>query len=172
LGTIYGQLNANDLEADRHKLTDQWNPDKPFENIWKRIRIICAVATAGGEAISDNVTIELTLSALNKAGVYDHAIENWYNKPEADQTWDNFVLYFNKHEKQRLRKLTAKAAVYHGANKATAVTPPVPAAATVPLPAATLAGPPRPVFPATALNYFIVGHMTSPKIPKHQRLVQ
>jgi hypothetical protein len=25
LGTTYGQLNANDLEANRHKLTDQWN---------------------------------------------------------------------------------------------------------------------------------------------------
>jgi hypothetical protein len=60
LGTTYGQLNANGLEANRHKLTDQWNPDEPFKNIWKRIRLICAVAIAGGEAISNNVTIELT----------------------------------------------------------------------------------------------------------------
>jgi hypothetical protein len=49
------------------------------------------------------------------------------------------VLHFNKHEKQRLRKLTAKATGYHGANKATAVTPPAPAATTVPLPATALA---------------------------------
>jgi hypothetical protein len=124
LGTTYGQLNANYLEANRQKLTDQWNPDEPFENIWKHIRIIRAVATAGCEAISDNVTIELTLSALTKAGVYDHAIENWYNKPEDEQTWETCLLHFNKHEKQRLRKLTAKATGYHGANKATAITPP------------------------------------------------
>jgi hypothetical protein len=137
LGTTNGQLNTNDLEANRQKLTDQWNPDEPFKNIWKHIRIICTVATAGGEAISDNVTIELTLSALIKARVYGHAIENWYDKPEGEQTWDNFVLHFNKHEKQRLRKLTAKAAGYHGANKATAVTPP--AAAIVPPPANALA---------------------------------
>jgi hypothetical protein len=165
LGTTYGQLNANDLEANRQKLTDQWNPDDElFENIWKRIRIIRAVAATGGKAISDNVTIELTLSALNKAGVYNHAIGNWYDKPEVDQTLDNFVLRINKHEKQRLRKLTAKAAGYHGANKATAVTPL--AAATVPLPATALAArPPRPVFQATAFNYIIVGHMESPKIP-------
>jgi hypothetical protein len=102
LGTTYGQLHANDLEGNQQNLTDQFlNPDEPFKNIWKRIRIICAVATAGGEAISDSATIELTLSALNKAGVYDHAIKNWYDKPEVDQTWDNFVLHFNKHEKQR-----------------------------------------------------------------------
>jgi hypothetical protein len=166
LGTTYGQLNANDLEANRHKLINQWNPGEPFENICKRIRIIRAVATAGGETISNNVTIEPTLSALNKAGVYDHAIENWYDKPEVDQTWDNFVLHFNKHEKQRLRKLTAKAAGYHGANKATAVTPPAPAPApaTVPPPGNR---PPRPFFSSNIIELFYCWSHGVSKNPEH-----
>jgi hypothetical protein len=124
LRTTYGTLTANDLETNRNKLTEPWNPDEPFENIWKRIKIIRAVAIAGNEPLSDSVTIELTLVSLDKAGVYDHAITTWHDKPEIEQTWDIFIAHFNKQEKQRLKKLTAKAAGYHGANQATIVTPP------------------------------------------------
>jgi hypothetical protein len=123
LRTTYGLLTANDLEVNRNQLTEPWNPDEPFENIWKQIKIIRAVAIAGNEAISDQVTIELTLMALDKAGVYDHAITIWHDKPDAEQTWDIFIAHFNKQEKQRIKKLTAKAAGYHGANQATLIPP-------------------------------------------------
>jgi hypothetical protein len=40
LTTMYGQLTAADLENNRAKLTEQWNPDDPIEDLWKRIRVI------------------------------------------------------------------------------------------------------------------------------------
>jgi hypothetical protein len=120
LTTTYGQLTAADLENNRSKLTEQWNPDEPIEDLWKRIRVIRSVATAGGTAITDGATIELTLDALQKAGVYDHAITTWYDKDTDDHTWPNFILHFNKHEKERHRKMTARAAGFHGANNAQA----------------------------------------------------
>jgi hypothetical protein len=123
LRATYGLLTATDLDTNRNQLTDAWNPDKPFESIWKQIKIIRDVATAGNEAISDHVTIKLTLMALEKAGVYDHAITIWHDKPENEQIWDSFITHFNKQEKQHLKKLTAKAAGYHGANKATKIPP-------------------------------------------------
>lgn len=119
ISTTYGQLTAADLETNRSKLTEQWNPDDPIENLWKRIRVIRSVATAGGSAITDGSTIELTLESLQKAGVYDHAITTWYDKDENDHTWDNFMLHFVKHEKERHRKMTARAAGFHGANRIT-----------------------------------------------------
>jgi hypothetical protein len=43
--------------------------------------------------------IELTISSLRQAGVYDHAITTWDDKELADQTWTNFQLHFDKQEK-------------------------------------------------------------------------
>jgi hypothetical protein len=72
---------------------------------------------------SAEATIELTLTALRKAGVYDHAIITWEDKDAATQTWDAFQLHFSKQEKLRLKKLTAAAAGHHGANKAAIIPP-------------------------------------------------
>jgi hypothetical protein len=134
LTTHYGQLNAANLKLNRARLTEQWSPDEPLEDLWKRIRVIRSVATAGGNPITDGSTIELTLKALQKAGVYDHAITTWYDKDEIDHTWPNFMLHFTKHEKERHRKLTARSAGFHGANNAkTPVTPEKAAAPSPPL---------------------------------------
>jgi hypothetical protein len=40
LTTTYGTVNATDLVNNRNSLADAWNPDEPFENLWKRIRNI------------------------------------------------------------------------------------------------------------------------------------
>ena len=126
LVTTYGTITATDLVANRNSLADAWNPDEPFENLWKRIRSVRQLATTGGEAISDDTTMELTISALRQAGVYDHAITTWDDKEVADHTWPNFQLHFDKQEKLRLKKLTAAAAGYHGANRATIIPPDTP----------------------------------------------
>jgi hypothetical protein len=62
--------------------------------------------------------------ALKKAGVYDHAITIWHDKPDIEQTRDIFIIHFNKQEKQHVKKLTTGAAGYHGANQATIIMPP------------------------------------------------
>jgi hypothetical protein len=123
LVTTYGTITTTDLVTNRNSLADAWNPDKPFENLWKGIRSVRQLATTGGEAISDDATIELTISSLRQAGVYDHAITTWEDKEIANQTWVNFQLHFDKQEKLRLMKLTAAAAGYHGANSANIIPP-------------------------------------------------
>jgi hypothetical protein len=118
-------LNAANLELNCAHLTEQWSSDEPLEDLWKRISVIhTSVAVAGGNPITDGSTIELTLEALQKSGVYDHAITPWYDKDATDHTWANFMLHFTKHEKERHRKLTARTTGFHGANIAkTPVTP-------------------------------------------------
>ena len=123
LTTTYGTLTASDLEINREKLTEAWNPDDPIENLWKNIKIVRAIATQGGEPISDGTTTQLTLLALGKTGVHSHAIETWYDKDDAEHTWPNFLLHFNKHEKTRIHKMTADAAGFHGAHNATRIPP-------------------------------------------------
>jgi hypothetical protein len=123
LTTTYGTLTASDLEINRDRLTEAWNPDEPIENLWKTIKIVRAIAMQGAEPISDGTTIQLTLLALGKTGVHSHAIETWYDKDDTDHTWPNFLLHFNKHEKTRISKLTAQAAGFHGAANATRIPP-------------------------------------------------
>ena len=123
LTTTYGTLTASDLESNQDKLTEAWNPDDPIENLWKNIKIVRAIATQGGEPISDGTTIQLTLLALGKTSVHSHAIETWYDKDDTEHTWPNFLLHFNKHEKTRLNKMTAQAAGFHGAQNAKHIVP-------------------------------------------------
>ena len=104
-------------------MADAWTPDEPFENLWKRIRTIQQIAIAGAKPNSDEATIKLTLTALHKTGVYDHAIITWEDKEADNQTWATFQLHFTKQEKLPLKQLTAAAAGYHGANKATIIPP-------------------------------------------------
>jgi hypothetical protein len=66
--------------------------------------------------ITDGTTIELTLLALQTAGVYEHLIDTWNDKPTTEHTFANFKAHVNLQEKTRLKKLTAKAAGYHAAN--------------------------------------------------------
>ncbi len=123
LRTTYGNITDNNLETNRNKLAIQWNPDSAFENFWLRILNIRAAANAAAAPIPDGATIELSLTSLRQAGVYDHAITAWEDKPIAQQTWANFQTHFTHHEKTRLKRLTAQAAGFHGANKITPVTP-------------------------------------------------
>jgi hypothetical protein len=120
----YGTVTASDLITNRSKLESAWNPDQPFEDFWKHIQVIRNVATAGGDPILDGPTIELSLSALRKSGVYGHAIDTWYDKPEDEQTWANYQTHFRQQEKVRIKKLTAKTAGYGNANNVSHVIPP------------------------------------------------
>jgi hypothetical protein len=124
LQTTYGTLDAATLETNRDRLKEQWNPDEPFENSWLHIKTIRAVATSGNHPIDEFHTMSLAQTALRQAGVYDHDISRWYDRPEADKTWANFVLHFNHHEKKRKESLTAQTAGYHGANHANSLAPP------------------------------------------------
>jgi hypothetical protein len=131
LTTTYGQLTSADLKNNRANLTEQWNPDEHLENLWRHIHVICSVATAGGSDITDGSTIELTLEALQKAGVYNRAITTWYDNDETNHTLPKFMLHFTKHEKECHHKLTARSAGFRGANNVTPE-PATPPATTIP----------------------------------------
>jgi hypothetical protein len=67
--------------------------------------------------------MRLTLTALEKAGVYDHPIKTWRDKPEGERIWTNFGPHFKHGEKERIHLLTAANAGFHGANMAITLEP-------------------------------------------------
>jgi hypothetical protein len=116
LTTTYGTLRPSDLLANQAKLAETWNPEQPIEKLWTRITTVRAVANQGGAPINDGTTIELTLLALQTAGVYEHLIDTWNDKPTTAHTFAHFKEHVTLQEKTRLKKITAKAAGYHAAN--------------------------------------------------------
>jgi hypothetical protein len=72
----------------------------------------------GRGGLTDGTIMRLTLTALEKAGVYDHPIKTWRDKPEGERIWTNFGPHFEHGEKERIRLLTAANAGFHGAKMA------------------------------------------------------
>jgi hypothetical protein len=143
LHTNYGDLTPEEIEDNRASLARPWNPDDPIEDLWSRITDAQRFANRASEAIPDAAAIRLSLAIIEDTGVFTNAIDKWRDKPIADQTLANFRLHFAKENQERLRKLTARTAGYHGANHAatqpnTAVTELAAAAQPAPTPSAAV----------------------------------
>jgi hypothetical protein len=119
LKTTYGTISRDDIEANRTKLSVELNVDEPIEVLWVRLQEIQRFAQAANEPITDATAIRLTLPVFEKSGVFGTVTEKWRDKPDAEWTFANFKAHFEKGNKERLRKLTAKTAGYHGANNVT-----------------------------------------------------
>jgi len=145
LQTTYGQVAPDDVEQNRTLLSAEWNPDDPIEDVWIRIRD-CQAFAAPIEPITNNAAIRLTLTVFEKTGVFATAVDKWRDKPIADHTLPIFTAHFNFENKERLRKLTAQTAGFHGAHQAVVV-PASPTPATA-LAAAPIAQP----APAVAID--------------------
>jgi hypothetical protein len=124
LRTTYGTLDAAELEDNRNQLSAAWNPDQPLENFWSHIIKIRDIASTAGRPIDDATTVQLTLSALRQSGVHGHSIDTWEERPTAEHTWANYQAHFIKHDKLRIKRLTAQSAGFHGANQASTIRPP------------------------------------------------
>lgn len=125
LKDTYGNITREELEINRNRLSAEWNPEYPMEDLWLRIREVQRYANAGQEEITDATVLRLTLPVLENTGVFLSATERWREKDDAAWTMTNFQDHFNKADKERLRKLTAQTAGYHGAHAATDTSPPL-----------------------------------------------
>jgi hypothetical protein len=126
LKATYATITTDDLETNRDRLTADWSPDNPIEDLWIRIREIQRFAAAGNEPISNTTALRLTLNTLERTGVLTTSIERWREGDETTWTMAAFQSHFTKADKERRRKLTAQAAGYHGAHAATnTATPPI-----------------------------------------------
>jgi len=119
LQDTYGKLTRAELEANRASIATAWNVDMPIQQLWKNLKEVQRVALQGGEEIANKTVIELTVAMFQKTGVFTDACNAWRRKPEANKTMANFKTHFNEENEDRLEKLTAAQAGYHGANSVT-----------------------------------------------------
>jgi hypothetical protein len=135
LKSTYGTITPEGIEDNRSLLGSDWNPEDPIEDLWLRIKECQRFATAATEPIPNAAAICLILAALEKSGVFSSAVEKWRDKEPATQTLANFQSLSDFENKERLRKLTAKSAGYHGSHNADIIVPPSPGTAAAATPA-------------------------------------
>ena len=116
----YGTPTQAEIEDNRAKLTEAWNPDTGIISLWTKINDIRAYATMAEEEITDAVTMRLTLGVLEKSGVFSTAISMWNKKATADKTWTNFKTHFAAEDKERRRLLTSAQGGYQEPGSETA----------------------------------------------------
>jgi hypothetical protein len=119
LFATYSTVSADDIQANRDSLSNEWNPDDSLESLFKRIQVAQKFATAHNDTISDKAAINQTLLAIEATKLFTTACEKWRDKDEATQTMANFQAHFTKAKKERRRQLTAQTAGYHSANATT-----------------------------------------------------
>jgi hypothetical protein len=142
----YGTLTPEELEHNRAALSEPWNFDLPIEDLWAKIANIQRVAAFGDIPIADVTIITLTLAMIEKTGLLATTTEKFRLRPLTEWSLAVFKAEFILGNKERLRRLTAGEAGFHGAHNAISnpsPATPVPAvAAAAVTPASTATVPP------------------------------
>lgn len=141
LRTEYGTMTPEELERNRAALSEPWNLDDPIEDLWAKIANIQRVAALGHVPIPNITVITLTLAMLEKTGLLATTTEKFRLRPLDEWTLDLFKAEFKLGNQERVRKLTAGNAGYHGAHNVNLTTPPP----TAPIAVVTPATAPAPV---------------------------
>jgi hypothetical protein len=162
----YGTMTPEELEHNRAALSEPWNFDDPIEDLWAKISNIQRVATLGALPIPDLTVITLTLAMIEKTGLLASTTDKFRLRPTAEWTLGLFKTEFKLGNQERIRRLTASDAGYHGAHHASIVTPPPPhiAAATTapPVPTHTIPTPIQHVSVEGGKLYYCWTHGLSP----------
>ena len=125
LHTEYGTMTPEELETNRAALSEAWNFDEPIEDLWAKLANIQRVATLGNVPIPDITVITLTLNMIEKTGLLATTTEKFRLRPVTEWTLPLFKAEFKLGNQERLRKLTAGSAGFHGAHNATSVPHPL-----------------------------------------------
>ena len=121
LRSEYGTMTPEELERNRAALSEPWNLDDPIEDLWAKITNIQRVATLGALPIPDLTVITLTLAMLEKTGLLATATDTFRLRPTSEWTLALFKAEFKLGNQERMRRLTASDAGYHGSHQASVV---------------------------------------------------
>jgi hypothetical protein len=125
LRTTYGEITAEDLEANQLTMAADWNPPTPIEDLFEQLRAGEAFAVDGGDPPSEPRLVRLGYSIIRKTGLFEIACREWRYKAPADKTFANLQIHFKQGDRDRQLTTTAGTAGYHGANHVAG--PPTPA---------------------------------------------
>jgi hypothetical protein len=80
LFTNYAEITQQDLIANRQRLTDEWDPNRPFTDLTTRVQEVQEIATEGRRPISDNDAIDAIYTVIYTTGIFFDACVVWNEK--------------------------------------------------------------------------------------------
>jgi hypothetical protein len=119
----YGTITSQDLTANYARMTAQWNPPTPIEDLYLQLRDGSEFATEGQETIDDSQLLRLCYDNISNTGLFNDALKIWRQKPPAAKTYALFCTYMTtEHEDRMKNQTTSQGAGYANNITTTAIT--------------------------------------------------
>jgi hypothetical protein len=80
-----------------------WDPQQPFETLFKQIQDSVDFAESGGVAIGSAQKLSSAYSKIFKSGKFKSACRRWDEKLEGDKSWNNFKIHFYAAYRQHIQ---------------------------------------------------------------------
>jgi hypothetical protein len=122
--TNYGRLTAEDLQDNLNQMSKPWDPDTPIETIFNNIAECRQLAEAGGDPITEQTAVRTILQAFHNSSLFEHAVCEWLNKPEAEKNLRNIRAHFQEANRIRIKDNPTKRSEKAFATKEKAGTSP------------------------------------------------
>lgn len=106
LWTEYGTITSQDLTANYARMTAQWNPPTPIEDLYLQLRDGREFATEGNETIDDSQLLRLCYDNISNTGLFNDALKVWRQKPDNAKTYALFCTYMTTEHEDRMRNQT------------------------------------------------------------------
>jgi hypothetical protein len=116
----YGNITAVDLEINFEHMRRAWDPQQPFEYLFKQTQDCADYSEAGGVLIGHPQQIKVGYAKIFATGHFMSDCRRWNEKPLADKTWAQFKSHFAAahREHKQMQGESAATARYHSANAA------------------------------------------------------
>jgi hypothetical protein len=113
----YGRITPNDLDENDKRFKKQWDANQPFEALVEQIDDAMDFASAGQAPYTPAQIVSNAYNLVFNTGLYPEACREWRRRPQATQTWNNFVIDFGMvHTDLRNQRGTSQQQGYQQAN--------------------------------------------------------
>lgn len=90
----YGKITQLDIEKNNAIMLKPYDPNEPISKLFNQIEDCVEFAKDAKNELTETAIVGRAYHLMVQTGEYQIATTIWKNKPEAEQTWDNFKDYF------------------------------------------------------------------------------
>ena len=95
LFTRYGVVNADTLMDIEDKVkTMEYNLAEPLVVVFNEIEELARLGGAANNPFSDMQQVQIGLRIIKNTNDFEQGIQDWYGRPAAEHTWQNFKTHF------------------------------------------------------------------------------
>ena len=116
----YGMITSHDLTKNYAKMTAQWSPPTPIEDLFLQLQEGQVFATEGHETIDDSHLLRLCYDNVNNTGLFNDELKIWRTK--TTKTYSLFTTYMTHAHEDRMKNQATSASAGYSANNVSIIT--------------------------------------------------